>query len=126
MFLVASVLTSGPQEYRKDDHDRDRRHDSEDDSGGHHPWHSARGSEVAKRWSLEADEQPWVTLAGVSPQPGRHPPRGYASDPAYLPREVFFGRLGLAGPFFSVSALDFGRFFPATSAPSADRVIATE
>jgi hypothetical protein len=43
-----------------------------------------------------------------------------------LPREVFFGRLGLAGPFFSVSASDFGRFFPATSAPSADRVIATE
>jgi hypothetical protein len=48
------------------------------------------------------------------------------SDPAYLPREVFFGRLGLAGPFFSVSARDFGRFFPATSAPSADPVIATE
>jgi hypothetical protein len=47
-------------------------------------------------------------------------------EPAYLPREVFFGRLGLAGPFVSVSASDFGRFFPATSAPSADRVIATE
>jgi hypothetical protein len=31
-----------------------------------------------------------------------------------LPREVFFGRLGLAGPFFFVSASDFGRFFPAT------------
>jgi len=46
--------------------------------------------------------------------------------PAYLPREVFFGRLGLADPFFSVSASDFGRFFPATSAPSDDRVIATE
>ena len=44
-----------------------------------------------------------------------HPPRGYGSDAAYLPREVFFGRLGLAGAFFSVWASDFGRFFPATS-----------
>jgi hypothetical protein len=35
---------------------------------------------------------------------------------AYLPREVFFGRLGLAGAFFSVWASDFERFFPATSA----------
>jgi hypothetical protein len=34
---------------------------------------------------------------------------------AYLPREVFFGRLGLAGAFFSVWASDFGRFFPAKS-----------
>ena len=51
---------------------------------------------------------------------------GCVTEPAYLPREVFFGRLGLAGPFFSVSASDFGRFFPATSAPSADRAIATE
>jgi len=34
---------------------------------------------------------------------------------AYLPREVFFGRLGLAGAFFSVWDGDFGRFFPATS-----------
>jgi hypothetical protein len=33
----------------------------------------------------------------------------------YFPREVFFGRLGLAGAFFSVWASDFGRFFPATS-----------
>ncbi len=33
---------------------------------------------------------------------------------AYLPREVFFGRLGLAGAFFSVLASDFMRFFPAT------------
>ena len=48
------------------------------------------------------------------------------SQAAYLPREVFFGRLGLAGAFFSVWPSDFGRFFPATSAPSADRVIGTE
>ena len=34
----------------------------------------------------------------------------------YLPREVFFGRLGLFG-VFSVWACYFGRFFPATSAP---------
>jgi hypothetical protein len=34
---------------------------------------------------------------------------------AYLPREVFFGRLGLAGAFFPVWESDFGRFFPATS-----------
>jgi hypothetical protein len=33
----------------------------------------------------------------------------------YLPREVFFGRFGFAGVFFSVWASDFGRFFPATS-----------
>src|SRR5206468_225660 len=40
-----------------------------------------------------------------------------AGEPIYLPREVFFGRLGLAGVFFSVWACDFGRFFPATRAP---------
>jgi hypothetical protein len=33
----------------------------------------------------------------------------------YLPREVFFGRLGFAGAFVPVCASDFGRFFPATS-----------
>jgi hypothetical protein len=33
----------------------------------------------------------------------------------YLPREVFFGRLGFAAAFFPVCASDFGRFFPATS-----------
>jgi hypothetical protein len=32
-----------------------------------------------------------------------------------LPREVFLGRFGVAGVFFSVWASDFGRFFPATS-----------
>jgi hypothetical protein len=32
-----------------------------------------------------------------------------------LLREVFFGRLGFAGAFFSVWASGFGRFFPATS-----------
>jgi hypothetical protein len=33
----------------------------------------------------------------------------------YLPREVFFGRLGFAGVFFTAWAGDFGRFLPATS-----------
>jgi hypothetical protein len=33
-----------------------------------------------------------------------------------LPREVFFGRFGFAGVFFSVWGSDFSRFFPATSA----------
>ena len=33
----------------------------------------------------------------------------------YLPREVFFGRLGFAGAFVPVCESDFGRFFPATS-----------
>jgi hypothetical protein len=33
----------------------------------------------------------------------------------YLPRDVFFGRLGFAGAFFTVWASDFGRFLPATS-----------
>jgi hypothetical protein len=32
-----------------------------------------------------------------------------------LPREVFFGRLGFAGAFFTVWAADFERFLPATS-----------
>jgi hypothetical protein len=34
---------------------------------------------------------------------------------AYLPREVFFGRLGFTCVFLSVWASDFGRFFPATT-----------
>jgi len=33
----------------------------------------------------------------------------------YLPREVFFGRLGFAGAFFTVWGSDFGRFLVATS-----------
>jgi hypothetical protein len=33
----------------------------------------------------------------------------------YLPREVFFGRFGFAGAFFTVWASDFGRFLVATS-----------
>jgi hypothetical protein len=33
----------------------------------------------------------------------------------YLPREVFFGRLGFADAFFTVWASNFGRFLPATS-----------
>ncbi len=52
MFLVASILTRGPQEHPKDDHDRDRGHDSEDDSGSDHPWHSASGGQVEKRAGL--------------------------------------------------------------------------
>jgi hypothetical protein len=32
----------------------------------------------------------------------------------YLPREVFFDRLGFAGAFFMVGASDLGRFLPAT------------
>ena len=32
-----------------------------------------------------------------------------------MPREVFFGRLGFAGAFFTVWASDFERFLPATS-----------
>jgi len=41
----------------------------------------------------------------------------------YLPRDVFFGRLGFAAVFFSVWVSDFGRFFPATSEllPQGDR-----
>jgi hypothetical protein len=58
VFLVASILTGGPQEHPKDDRDRDRRRDSEDDSGSDHPWHSACGRQSRTRWSLEEDEQP--------------------------------------------------------------------
>jgi len=36
-----------------------------------------------------------------------------------LPREVFFGRFGFAGGFLPVWAIDFERFFPATSGSSA-------
>lgn len=60
------------------------------------------------------DEAVRVALPGVGGDrdrvgaPARDPGRGY------LPREVFFGRLGLAGVFFSLWATDFGRFFPAT------------
>jgi hypothetical protein len=51
----------------------------------------------------------------------RHGTPAFSSDRvrrrvvAYLPGEVFFGRLGLVGAFFSVWASDFGRFFPAKS-----------
>jgi hypothetical protein len=46
----------------------------------------------------------------------RRSPSERARLPAcYLPRDVFFGRLGFAGAFFSVWASDLGRFFPATS-----------
>ncbi len=71
------------------------------------------------------------TVAGPSPSNrvisdrGRFPnahqdelpvgPRRYASDAAYLPREVFFGRFVFAAAFLSVWASDLGRFFPATS-----------
>jgi hypothetical protein len=41
-------------------------------------------------------------------------PRARTSG-TYLPREVFFGRLGFPGAFVPVCVGDFGRFFPATS-----------
>jgi len=41
--------------------------------------------------------------------------RGACDRACYLPREVFFGRLGFAGAFFTVWAGDFVRFLPATS-----------
>ena len=47
-------------------------------------------------------------MAGQSTETRYPSPRG-----GYLPREVFFGRFGFAGGFFSVWATDFGRFFPA-------------
>jgi hypothetical protein len=40
---------------------------------------------------------------------------GSGRNAAYLPREVFFGRLGLAGAFLALWGGDFGRFFPAMS-----------
>jgi hypothetical protein len=47
--------------------------------------------------------------------PAETPARAAARDRCcYLPREVFFGRLGFAGAFFTVWASDFGRFLPAT------------
>jgi hypothetical protein len=43
----------------------------------------------------------------------------------YLPRDVFFGRLGFAGAFFTVWASDFGRFLPATSDSFPIRVLSS-
>src|SRR6266516_7764961 len=66
---------------------------------------------------------PAVTAAGaprspfprISASARRQPAARSAARDRYLPREVFFGRLGLAGAFFAVWASDFGRFLPATS-----------
>jgi len=45
-----------------------------------------------------------------------HPEVGGPVDRCcYLPRDVFFGRLGFAGVFFTAWAGDFGRFLPARS-----------
>ena len=56
--------------------------------------------------------------AGVSAGARRGSTRSRQAFPVdrcgYLPREVFFGRFGFVGGFFSVWATDFGRFFPAT------------
>jgi hypothetical protein len=43
----------------------------------------------------------------------------------YLPRDVFFGRLGFAGAFFTFWASDFGRFLPATSDSFPVRVLSS-
>jgi hypothetical protein len=43
----------------------------------------------------------------------------------HLPRDVFFGRLGFAGAFFTVWASDFGRFLPATSDSFTIRVLSS-
>jgi hypothetical protein len=68
----------------------------------------------------------------LSSSPG---PLGVALRPAvrsaardrscYLPRDVFFGRLGFAGAFFTVWASDFGRFLPATSDSFPIRVLSS-
>jgi hypothetical protein len=60
-----------------------------------------------------APRSPFLRISGVA---GRQPTgRSAARDRGcYLPREVFFGRLGFAGAFFTVWASDFGRFLPAT------------
>lgn len=74
---------------------------------------------------VEASSRPQVTTTGapqnrflrISGVAGRQPAaRPVACDRGcYLPREVFFGRLGFAGAFFTVWAEDFVRFLPATS-----------
>src|SRR5262245_46758514 len=84
---------------RKLDQEWERCHDSDATENG-------RGSFGAQR-----DQSPRRQLR-----------RSAAMDRPRSTCEVFFGRLVLAGAFFSVWASDFGRFFPATSAPSPDRV----
>ena len=67
---------------------------------------------VALGWNCDRNLGLARTPANAhSPHRGSRP----ADRCCYLPREVFFGRLGLVGVFFSVWACDFGRFFPATS-----------
>jgi hypothetical protein len=65
------------------------------------PTSAGESTEIPLGLELAAVRTRWLSLAGIA-------------DAAYLPREVFFGRLGLAGVFFSLWATDFGRFFPAT------------
>src|SRR5215208_6622370 len=64
----------------------------------------------------------WAANASRASSPRGHPPATPEVPLCYLPREVFFGRLGFAGAFcavfFAVWISDFGRFLPATSTPS--------
>ena len=60
---------------------------------------------------MRATRQAMVRLVEAGSADPAGAPRGRTD---YLPRAVFFGRLGLVGVFF-VWACDFGRFFPATS-----------
>lgn len=56
-----------------------------------------------------------IVIGDTSSRAGNRGEVGGRDRGCYLPREVFFGRLGFAGAFFTVWASDFGRFLPATS-----------
>jgi hypothetical protein len=67
--------------------------------------------------ALPGEYHPRVGAILLHSAAGRQPAaRSAARDRGcYLPREVFFGRLGFVDAFFTVWASDFGRFLPATS-----------
>jgi hypothetical protein len=60
-------------------------------------------------------DEHWREWRDTSSRAANWPRVGSGDRGCYLPREVFFGRLGFAGAFFTVWASDFGRFLPATS-----------
>jgi hypothetical protein len=73
--------------------------------------HPSRPQLDAAAYHFEVLERLELGIAGGNRRRSRRP----VDRCCYLPREVFFGRLGFAGAFFTVWASDFGRFLPAMS-----------
>jgi hypothetical protein len=85
----------------------------------HHPGAgftgSTMGSGVRALWGPRWARLPLAQWRGTSSRAANWRRVGSRDRGCYLPREVFFGRLGFAGAFFTIWASDFGRFLPATS-----------